>query len=121
MIPTLARAQTLSVIFSLILAYLPLGTVVIAGHTRETIQVLVPDCTVPPVGNDIRIDLQHVVELKMGPAFNMGLELSPPDLALSLCPSSLESTLGLQRRAYWEEINPPADRITIYLIDAHNN
>ena len=65
-----------------------------------------PDCTVPPVGNDVQIDLRHVVELRMGPAFDMGHELPPPDLALSLCPNSLESTLGLQRRAYWDEVNP---------------
>ena len=78
----------------------------VAGQTPETIQVLVPDCTVPPVGNDVRIDLRHVVELTMGPAFDMGLDLPPPDLAFALCPNSLQPTLGLQRRAYWEEINP---------------
>ena len=32
--------------------------------------------------------------------------ICPPDLAFSLCPNSLEPTLGLQRRAYWNEINP---------------
>ena len=65
-----------------------LGTVVVAGPTRESIQVLVPDCTVPPVGNDVQIDLRHVVELQMGPAFDMCHELPPPDLTLSLCPKS---------------------------------
>ena len=83
-----------------------LGTVVVAGRSPETIQVLVPDCIVPLVGNDVRIDLRHVVELTMRPAFDMGLNLPPQDLALSLCPNYLEPTLGLQRRAYWDEINP---------------
>ena len=82
-----------------------LGTAVVSGPCG-TIQVLVPDCTVPPVGNDVQIDLRHVVELQMGPAFDMGLALPPLDLTLSLCPSSLEPTLGLQCLAYWEEINP---------------
>ena len=36
----------------------------------------------------------------------MGIDLPPPDLAMSLCSNSLEPTLGLQRRAYWDEINP---------------
>ena len=88
------------------MAIAALGTVVVGGPTRESIQVLVPDCTVSPVGNDVQIDLRHVVELRMGPAFDMGQELPPPDLALVLCPNSLESTLGIQRRAYWEEVNP---------------
>ena len=34
-----------------------LGKVVVAGPTSESIQVLVPDCTVPPVGNDVQIAL----------------------------------------------------------------
>ena len=88
------------------MAITALGTVLVAGPTRESIQVLVPDCTVPPVGNDVQIDLRHVVELRMGPTFDMGHKLPPPDLALALCPNSLESTLGIQRRAYWEEVNP---------------
>ena len=33
-------------------------------------------------------------------------ELPHPDLAAALCPNSLDSTLGLGRRDYWEEINP---------------
>ena len=52
-----------------------LGMVVVASPTPDGIQVLVPDCTVPPVGVDVRIDLRHVVELSMGPAFNMGHDL----------------------------------------------
>ena len=61
--------------------------------------MLVPDCTIPPVGYDVRIDLRHVVELRQGSAFDMGHDLSPPDLALT--PNSLEPTLGTQRRVYW--------------------
>ena len=64
------------------------------------------DCTIPLVGNDVRVDLRHVVELRLGSPFDMGRELPPPDLALSITPNSLDPTLGIQRRAYWEEINP---------------
>ena len=60
----------------------------------------------PPVENDVQIDLHQVVELRMGPAFDMGHELPPPDLALALTQNSLEPTLGIQRCAYWEEVNP---------------
>ena len=83
-----------------------LGTVIVAGPTPDTIQILIPDCTIPPVGNDVRIDLRHVVELSLGSPFDMGRELPPPDLALSLTPNSLDPTPGIQRRAYWEEIKP---------------
>ena len=31
------------------------GTVIVVGPTKETIQVLVPDCTIPPVGNDVEV------------------------------------------------------------------
>ena len=64
-----------------------LGTLVVAGPTPESIQVLVPDCTIPPVGKYVVIDLRHVVELSMGAAFDMGKELPPPDLASALCPN----------------------------------
>ena len=82
-----------------------LGTVVVAGTTRESIQVLIPHCTIPPVDNDVVIDLQHVVELSLGASFDMGKELPPPDLAAALCPNLLDPTLGLGRRDYWEEMN----------------
>ena len=83
-----------------------LGAVVVAGTTAESVQVLIPDCTVSPVGSDVVIDLRHVVELSMGAPFDMGKDLPPPDLAAALCPNSLDPTLGLGRRDYWEEINP---------------
>ena len=83
-----------------------LGTVVVAGTTADSIQVLIPDYTVPPVGSDAVIDLRHVVELSMGAPFDMGKELPPPDLATAPCPSSLDPTLDLGWRDYWEEINP---------------
>ena len=69
-----------------------------------------PDCTIPPVGNDVHIDLRHVVELSLGSPFDMGRELPPPDLALCLTPNSLNHTLQIQRRAYWNEINPLLER-----------
>ena len=68
--------------------------------------MLIPDCTVSPVGSDVIVDLRHVVELSMGTPFDMGVELSPPNPAVALCPNSLDPTLGLGRRDYWDEINP---------------
>ena len=83
-----------------------LGTIAIAGPTPETIEVMAPDCLVLPEGPDVRIDLHHVVTLRLGSVVDMGHDLPPPDLALALCPNSLALTLGLQRRAYWNEVNP---------------
>ena len=83
-----------------------LGTVVVAGTTTDSIQVLIPDCTEPPVDSDVVIDLRHVVELSMGAPLDMGKELPPPDIAVALCPISLDTTLGLARQDYWELINP---------------
>ena len=65
-----------------------LGAVVVAGTTAESVQVLIPDCTVSPVGSDVVIDLRHVVELSMGAPFDMGKDLPPPDLAAALYPNS---------------------------------
>ena len=83
-----------------------LGTLVFAGPTRETISVMVPDCIVPPENGTVRVDLRHHVGLSLGPAVDM-TNWSPEDhLERSLCPASLANTLGLQRRAYWDELNP---------------
>ena len=44
--------------------------------------------------------------LSLGPAVDM-TNWSPEDhLERALCPASLADTLGLQRREYWEELNP---------------
>ena len=67
-----------------------LGTVIVAGPTPESIKVIMPDCLVPPVGNEAQIDLRHA-------PCDMGSELPPPDLALRLTPNSLDQTLHLQR------------------------
>ena len=83
-----------------------LRTLVFAGPTRETISVMVPDCIVPPVSSTVRVDLRHHIGLSLGPAVDM-TNWSPEDnLERSLCPASLADTLGLQRRAYWDELNP---------------
>ena len=83
-----------------------LGTLVFAGPTRETISVMVPDCLVPPENNTVRVDLRHHVGLSLGPAVDM-TNWSPEDhLERALCPASLADTLGLQRREYWDELNP---------------
>ena len=34
-----------------------LGTLIFAGPTRESIDVMVPDCLLPPVGGTVRVDL----------------------------------------------------------------
>ena len=36
-----------------------LGTLVFAGPTRESIDVMVPDCLVPPASGSVRIDLYN--------------------------------------------------------------
>ena len=83
-----------------------LGTLVFAGPTRETISVMVPDCLMPPENDTVRVDLRHHVGLSLGPAVDM-TNWSPEDhLERALCPASLADTLGLQRREYWEELNP---------------
>ena len=86
------------------------GTVIVAGPSPESIQIIVPDCLVPPVDNVAQIDLRHVVELRLGSLFDMGSDLPPPDLALHLTPHSLDQTLQLQCRAYLDEINPLLER-----------
>ena len=83
-----------------------LGTLVFAGPTRDTISVMVPDCLMPPENASVRVDLRHHVGLSLGPAVDM-TNWSPEDhLERALCPGSLADTLGLQRREYWEELNP---------------
>ena len=83
-----------------------LGTLVFVGPTRETISVMVPDCLMPPENDTVRVDLRHHVGLSLGPAVDV-TNWSPEDhLERALCPASLADTLGLQRREYWEELNP---------------
>ena len=43
-----------------------LGTLVFAGPTRESIDVMVPDCLIPPASGSVRIDLRHRVSLSLG-------------------------------------------------------
>ena len=54
-----------------------LGTIVVAGTTPESIHVLIPDCTEPPVGGDVTVDICHVVELFMENSFDMGGGTTP--------------------------------------------
>ena len=44
--------------------------------------------------------------LTLGPATNLSSPLPPADLATSLCEHSMVPTLGLGRRAYWDEVHP---------------
>ena len=67
---------------------------------------MVPDCIVPPASGSVRIDLRHHVSLSLGPAVDMANWVPETQLEKALCPSSLADTLGLQRRDYWEELNP---------------
>ena len=77
-----------------------LGTLVFGGPTRESIDVMIPDCLLPPVGEDVCIDLRHLVTLSLGPAVDMSDSMLPPNLDRALCPNSLAPTLGLQRWEY---------------------
>ena len=83
-----------------------LGTLVFAGPTRESIDVMVPDCIVPPASGSVCVDLRHHVSLSLGPALDMANWVLETHLEKALCPSSLADTLELQRRDYWEELNP---------------
>ena len=83
-----------------------LGTLVFAGPTRESIDVMVPDCIVPPAGGTVRTDLRHHVSLSLGPALDMSNWVPETQLEKALCPSSLAETLVLQRQDYWTELNP---------------
>ena len=49
-----------------------LGTVTVTGPTPDSIQIIIPDCTIPPMGSDVQIDLRHVVELRLRSPFDMG-------------------------------------------------
>ena len=82
-----------------------LGIIVVAGPT-DSIHVMIPDCLVLPVGGAVQIALRHVVTLQLRPATDFGSDLPPPDLEHALCHNPLTPTLGLQRRDYWEEVNP---------------
>ena len=83
-----------------------LGTLVFAGPTRDSISVMVPDCIIPPVNSTVRVDLRHHVGLSLGPAVDMTNWSPEANLERALCPASFADTLGLQRRAYWDEVNP---------------
>ena len=83
-----------------------LGSLVFAGPTRESIAVMVPDCIIPPANNTVRVDLRHHVGLSLGPAVDMTNWSPEANLERALCPTSLADTLGLQRRAYWDKVNP---------------
>ena len=69
-----------------------LGTLVFGGPTCDSIDVMIPDC--------------HLVTLSLGPAVDMRDSMPSPNLDQALCSSSLAPTLGLQRREYWDEVNP---------------
>ena len=70
-----------------------LGTLVFTGPTRESIDVMVPNCIVPPASGSVRVDLRHHVSLFLGPALDMA----------NWVPETHLDTLGLQRRDYWED------------------
>ena len=52
------------------------------------------------------MDLCHHVTLSLEPAMDISSCAPEPHLERALCPISLAKTLGLQRREYWEELNP---------------
>ena len=54
----------------------------------------------------VRVDLRHHVSLSLGPALDMANWVPEPNMEKALCPASLADTLGLQRRDYWDELNP---------------
>ena len=78
-----------------------LGTLVFAGPTRESIDVMVPDCLLPPAGGAVR-----VVSRSLGPAVDMSNWVPETQLEKALCPISLAKTLGLQRRTIGRNLTP---------------
>ena len=49
-----------------------LGTLVFAGPTRESIDVMVPDCIVPPASGAVRVDLRHHISSVPGTCSGYG-------------------------------------------------
>ena len=99
-------------------------SLVFGGPTLESIDVMIPDCLLPPLGEDVRIGHRHLVTLSLGQAVDMGDSMPPPNLDRDLCPNSLAPTLGLQRREYWDEnVNdarcPECDRLIRVNIARH--
>ena len=72
-----------------------------------SIDVMIPDCLLPPVGGGARSSGSPSPRHPF-PGISYGMSDSVPasNLDQALCPNSLAPTLGLQRREYWEEINP---------------
>ena len=68
--------------------------------------MMVPDYLLPPASGTVQIDLIHHVSLTLGPAVDMSNWVPETQLEKDLCPTSLAKTIGLQRRDYWEELNP---------------
>ena len=62
-----------------------LGTLVFAGPTRESIDVMVPDCIVPPAGGAVRVNLRHHVSLSLGQALDMANWVPETHLEKALC------------------------------------
>ena len=87
-----------------------LGSMVVAGPTKDAIYVLVPDSTTFTADDICPTDLQHVIGLRLDPAENLSAILPREDLHLSLCESSLHPTLIADRRVYWAEVIPLLQR-----------
>ena len=60
--------------------------VAFGGPTRDSIDVMIPDCLLPPVGGDIRVDLRHLVTLSLGQAMDMSNCVPAPNLDRALLP-----------------------------------
>ena len=62
-----------------------LDTLVFVGPTGESIDVMVPDCIVPPASGAVRVDLRHHVSLSLGPALDMANWVLEPNMEKTLC------------------------------------
>ena len=73
-----------------------LGTLVFGGPTRDSIDVMIPDCLLPPVGGrDVRVGLRHLVTLSLGPAVDMSDYVPSPNLDQALCSHARPATPGV--------------------------
>ena len=88
-----------------------LGTLVFAGPTRESIDVMVPDCIVPPASGAVRVDLRHHVSLSLGPALDMANWVPEPNMEKALCPGVSCRHLGTPAMRLLGRIEPHLEEV----------
>ena len=78
-----------------------LATVVFAGPTPDMIHVMVPDCLLPPVGSEVRIDLRHFITLQLGLATDISKVYGGVRLKPAFIITITYYVLGYQHSLWW--------------------